>query len=346
MSDIDGLFQEQQSAWLYRVVAQSEKDPAKRQLFLQLAHRAEVQARLWETKLKDDLRTRRPFKPTHRARLVARLVRFLGPRPMRPVLAGMKIRGLSVYQSRSGPARHAMPTTVAQVGLRHKSIAGGNLRAAVFGINDGLVSNTSLIMGVAGAGEEVGLLILSGVAGLLAGALSMAAGEYVSVRSQRELFEYQIDLERAELALYPDEEAEELALIYSARGMALDEARHLTRKMIREPDHALDVLAREELGLNPEDLGSPWGAALCSFFAFTAGAAIPLMPFLAGCDRQTGITLSAGLAAASLFVVGAVLSLFTGKSAVLGGLRMLLIGAGAGIITHAIGHLWGLQTLP
>ena len=345
MSDVKGLFQEKQSAWLYRVVAQSEKDPAKRRLFLQLAHRSEAQARLWEAKLKGDRRAQRTFRPSYRARLVARLVRLLGPKPMRAVLAGMKIRGLSVYKFRFGPTRHAMPTTVAQVGLRHKGIAGGNLRAAVFGINDGLVSNTSLIMGVAGAGEGVGFLILSGIAGLLAGALSMAAGEYVSVRSQRELFEYQIDLERAELALYPDEEAEELALIYSARGMDLEEARHLTRKMIREPEHALDVLAREELGLNPEDLGSPWGAALFSFFAFTAGAAIPLIPFLADFDRETGIAVSACLAGASLFAVGAALSLFTGKSAVLGGLRMLLIGGSAGLTTHAIGHFLGPQAL-
>jgi VIT1/CCC1 family predicted Fe2+/Mn2+ transporter len=234
-----------------------------------------------------------------------------------------------------------MPTAVAQVGLRHKGIAGGNLRAAVFGINDGLVSNTSLIMGVAGASDGVGLLILSGIAGLLAGALSMAAGEYVSMRSQRELYEYQIDLERAELALYPDEEAEELALIYSARGMNLEDARRITKKMVCEPEHALDVLAREELGLNPDDLGSPWGAALFSFLAFTAGAAIPLVPFLAGLDRPTGIAVSAMLAGGSLFVVGAALSLFTGKNALYGGLRMLFIGGSAGLTTHAIGHIFG-----
>lgn len=341
MSDNDGLFQEKQSAWLYRVVAQSEKDPAKRRLFLQLADRAEAQARLWEAEIEKQGGARHSFEPSYRARLVARLVRLLGPKAMRAVLAGMKIRGLSVYRFHFAPARHAMPTTVAQVGLRHKSIAGGNLRAAVFGINDGLVSNTSLIMGVAGAGAEVGFLILSGFAGLLAGALSMAAGEYVSMRSQRELFEYQIDLERAELALYPAEEAEELALIYSARGMDLEDARRLTKKMLNEPEHALDALAREELGLNPEDLGSPWGAALFSFLAFTAGAVIPLIPFLTGFDRPTAIAGSAALAGGSLFAVGALLSLFTGKSAFLGGLRMLLIGGAAGLTAHAIGHLWG-----
>jgi VIT1/CCC1 family predicted Fe2+/Mn2+ transporter len=342
MSDVNSFFQEKQAAWLYRVIARKESDPAKQRLFLNLAQSAEIQAAIWEAKLKAT--PLRRFKPTCRARLVARLVRFLGPKPLRVVLAAMKIRGLSVYQHRFSP-RHPMPTTVAQVGLRHKSIAGGNLRAAVFGINDGLVSNTSLIMGIAGAGNVLDFLILSGITGLLAGALSMAAGEYVSMRSQRELYEYQIDLERAELALYPEEEAEELALIYSARGMNLADARRLTRKMVCEPEHALDLLAREELGLNPNDLGSPWGAALFSFAAFTAGAVIPLTPFLAGFDRQTAIVISAALAAGSLFVVGAALSLFTGKSAVFGGFRMLLIGGGAGLTTHAIGHYWGTDGL-
>jgi len=342
MPDSNGYYTEKLAAWLYRIIAEEEVDPAKRRLFLQLAERAEAQAILWVKQLeaKGHAAPRR-FKPNRRARLVAHLVRLLGPKPMRGILASMKIRGLSVYLYGFSTRGHPLPTSVEQIGLRHKSIAGGNLRAAVFGINDGLVSNTSLVMGIAGAGHDIGFLILSGAAGLLAGALSMAAGEYASMRSQRELYEYQIDLERAELALYPDEEAEELALVYAARGMALAEARRLTRGMMRNADHALEVLAREELGLNPDDLGSPWGAAFFSFLAFTAGAAIPLLPLLWAADRPTAIGLSASLAGASLFAVGAALSLFTGKSAFYGGLRMLAIGAGAGLATHAIGHALG-----
>ena len=186
------------------------------------------------------------------------------------MLAAMKVRGLSVYDSQRSLAGHLMPTSVSDVGARHKGYGGGNLRAAVFGVNDGLVSNTSLIMGVAGAAAGADFVLTSGVAGLLAGALSMAAGEYVSMRSQREMFEYQIGLERDELQEYPEEEAEELALIYQARGMQLEEARRVTRELVKNEANALDALAREELGLNPDDLGSPWGAAIYSFLAFCA----------------------------------------------------------------------------
>jgi VIT1/CCC1 family predicted Fe2+/Mn2+ transporter len=204
------------------------------------------------------------------------------------------------------------------------------------------VSNTSLIMGVAGAGVEPGVILASGVAGLLAGALSMAAGEYVSMRSQREMFEYQIGLEREELAQYPEEEAEELALIYNARGMAMEEARTVARAMLKDPEHALDTLAREELGLNPDDLGSAWGSALFSFLAFTAGALIPLLPFLfrIGPAPLAGAAVLAGVA---LFAVGAALSLFTGRGAWRGGARMLASGAGSGIATYAIGSLLGVS---
>ncbi len=152
----------------------------------------------------------------------------------------------------------------------------------MFGASDGLVSNASLVMGVAGAGVPPDTLLITGMAGLLAGALSMAAGEYVSVRSQREFYEYQIALEREELAEYPDAEAEEMALIYNARGLELEEARRVSRKLLANPEHALEVLALRELGLNPDDLGSPVGAATSSFFSFAVGAAIPLLPFVCG----------------------------------------------------------------
>ena len=234
-----------------------------------------------------------------------------------------------------------MPTSVTDVGARHKGYGGGNLRAAVFGINDGLVSNTSLIMGVAGAAASAQTVLTTGVAGLLAGALSMAAGEYVSMRSQREMFEYQIGLERDELHEYPEEEAEELALIYQARGMDLEEARRVSRELVKHEATALDALAREELGLNPDDLGSPWGAALSSFIAFAIGAIVPLAPFLFGLTLGRAVSIAAAVAALALFGVGATLSLFTGRSALRGGLRMVLIGGGAGIATWLIGSALG-----
>ena len=257
------------------------------------------------------------------------------------MLVAMKVRGVSAYDSRRATPGHLMPTSVSEVGARHKGYGGGNLRAAVFGVNDGLVSNASLIMGVAGAGAGVGAVLTSGVAGLLAGALSMAAGEYVSMRSQREMFEYQIRLERDELGEYPEEEAEELALIYAARGMDLAEARRITRELVKNHDAALDALAREELGLNPDDLGSPWGAALFSFLAFAGGAVLPLAPFLLGLPLGQAIVAAAAVAGSALFAVGAALSLFTGRNAWFGGLRMVAIGGGAGAVTWLIGHLLG-----
>jgi VIT1/CCC1 family predicted Fe2+/Mn2+ transporter len=256
------------------------------------------------------------------------------------MLAALKIRGLSAYDARPA-AGHVMPRSVAEVGRRHKGFGGGNLRAAVFGVNDGLVSNASLIMGVAGASAGTGSVLTAGVAGLLAGALSMAAGEYVSMRSQREMFEYQIGLERDELGEYPEEEAEELALIYATRGMDLEEARRITRALVQNPEAALDALAREELGLNPDDLGSPWGAAIFSFLAFAAGAVLPLVPFLIGLPRGNAIFAAAIVTGVALFGVGAALSLFTGRGAFAGGLRMVLIGGGAGVVTWLIGSLIG-----
>ena len=181
-----------------------------------------------------------------------------------------------------------------------------------------------------------------GVAGLLAGAFSMASGEYVSVRSQREMYEYQIDLEREELSLYPQEETDELALIYVARGMAKDEAQRLAASMTSNPQQALDTLTREELGLNMDQLGSPWGAASTSFLAFAVGAAIPLLPFLIG-GSEYRLGWSVGLAGAALFGVGCALSLFSGRGALLSGLRMLSIGAAAGAATYLIGSLLGVN---
>ena len=339
MSAREHWHEELQSAFLYRELAQLEPDPAARALFGELARAAEAQAAHWAGR---ESPAPGPFVPSRRARVVARLARTLGPRRMLPVLAAMKVRGLSVYSSQR-PAGHAMPRSLEDFGQRHRSVgSGGALRAAVFGMNDGLVSNTSLILGIAGAGAEPRTLLLTGIAGLLAGAFSMAAGEYVSMRSQRELFEYQIGQERDELAQYPEEEAEEIALIYRARGLELEEARTVARKLMSDPEHALDTLAREELGLNPDDLGSPWGAAWTSFLAFAAGALLPLAPhlWLAG---PSAVWATAAVALVALFSVGAALALFTGRGALASGLRMVLIGSAAGAATYGIGRLFGVS---
>lgn len=341
--------EEMQSAYLYHILAAKEENITKSKLFGELAVAAEAQAELWAARIeREGGAIPDEFHPGFRVRLVARLIRLLGPRRIRPILAAIKIRGLSVYQAETpAPAGHPMPTTVEDFGQRHKGTdSASNLRAAVFGVNDGLVSNTSLIMGVAGATNDPKIILLSGVAGLLAGALSMAAGEYISMRSQREMYEYQIGLEREELEEYPEQEAEELALIYQARGIPMEEARRLSHQLLQNPEHALDTLAREELGLNPQELGSPWSAALASLLAFGVGAVIPVLPFLwwAGdLGAAATMTVSAALAAISLFGVGAVLSLYTGRKAVYSGLRMVFIGVSAGLVTYFIGSMLGVR---
>jgi VIT1/CCC1 family predicted Fe2+/Mn2+ transporter len=328
----ESWFEEKESAWLYRCAAAAEPDARMRKLFDALAQQAEAQAALWTSAAAAE------FRPSWRAKLVAQLLRIWEPRQLRGVLTAMKVRGLSAYDV-PGRAGHLPPISINDVERQH-SRGGGNLRAAVFGVNDGLVSNTCLIMGVAAAGGDSHVLI-TGIAGLLAGAFSMAAGEYVSMRSQREMFEHQIALEREELAEYPQAEAEELALIYEARGMPLDRARQVSSELMRTPDHALDVLAREELGLDPQNLGSPWGAALASFIAFAAGAIVPVAPFLFGAKNASGLQDAIVLAGLGLFGVGTLISLFTGRRALLGGLRMLAIGAAAAAVTYLVGRLLG-----
>jgi vacuolar iron transporter family protein len=328
---------EKTASYLSSAVAASEREPKRAALFRQMAAAAEEQAGI----LAKDLPAVPPFAPSLRSRLTVYLVGIFGPRAMRPVLSASKVRGVSVYRGKLEPEGHPWPTSADEVGRRHKSLGGGTLRAGVFGVNDGLVSNTCLVMGVAGAAVEPGIILITGVAGLLAGAFSMAAGEFISMLSQKEMFEHQISQEKDELERYPKEEAEELALIYAARGIPLKEARNVAKKLIANPEKALDTLAREELGLNPDDLGSLIGAAVSSFLAFCIGASLPLIPFLFGLSQ--GVLIAAALSGAALFLVGAVLSLFSGKSAWLGGLRMFLIGSAAAAATYFIGSLFNVS---
>lgn len=344
MNPLESWTEEQRSAFLYRACADAENGTVRAELFRRLAGEAEAQAAIWRAQL-----TSRghpapgPFVPDARTRIVASLVQWLGPRRLKNVLAAMKVRGMAVYGAAlpSEPG-HTAPPVGAFFERRHRGLGGGgNLRAAVFGVNDGLVSNASLILGVAGATSDLKVVVLSGVAGMAAGAFAMAAGEYVSVQSQRELYEYQIALERDELKQYPEAEAQELALIYAAKGLPPKQADRLAKRLVADPENALDTLAREELGLNPSELGSPLGAAISSFCAFAVGALVPLAPFLLG-GGANALGWTIGLTAACLFSVGATLSLFTGRHAMYSGIRMLLIGAMAGGVTFMLGRLLGV----
>jgi VIT1/CCC1 family predicted Fe2+/Mn2+ transporter len=218
----------------------------------------------------------------------------------------------------------------------------GTFRAGIFGVSDGLVSNVSLIMGVAGAGAENRFILLAGLAGLLAGAFSMGAGEYISMKAQREVFERLITLERHELELFPDEELRELAVIYQDKGIPADLALKVATAVAQDPVVALDTHAREELGLDPEEgLGSPWGAAAASFLMFAFGAAVPLVPFLF-VSGPTGVVASAIASAFVLFVVGAGISVLTGRSLLASGMRQVGVGALASVITFSVGSILGV----
>lgn len=335
--------EEKGSAFLYSYMAKYEKGTEREVLFHRLAEAAESQALFWAEQHLKQGGVLPLYKPTLRIKLVAFLIQYLGPRSLKPVLAAMKVRGLAIYAGEM--PGHPMPKEVGKNQERqHRAIgSSGTLRAAVFGINDGLVSNSSLILGIAGAApDNMSLIILTGIAGLGAGAFSMAAGEYISMKSQRELFEHQIALEQAELEQYPEEEIAELSYIYQARGLSQSDATEFARKLLANKEHALDILAREELGLNPDELGSPWGAALSSFIAFGFGAVVPLIPFLFNFG-SANFTISIILSGSCLFIVGVALSLFTGRNALLSGLRMLLIGVFAGIATFGIGKLVGVN---
>lgn len=331
LSPLESYRQEMDAAFLYEAMAQCETDVSRRRLFVELARDSVDQSKIWQQKIGAAVE----YQPSVRARILRALVRALGARAILPALAAMKVRGLSVF--------HGFSVSHSDAGekFRHRGIgAGGHLRAAVFGMNDGLVSNASLVLGMAGAASDSSVLISAGVAGLAAGAFSMAAGEYVSVKSMRELYDHQMALEKAELEEFPEEEAGELSMIYQARGMPKVEADRLAQHMIADPKRGLEALSREELGINPDGMGSPIGAAVSSFLAFAVGASLPLVPFVFGFG---GLRASIVLTGFGLFGFGMATSLFSGRNAFLSGFRMLVIGAIAGAVTYTIGRSLGFS---
>jgi VIT1/CCC1 family predicted Fe2+/Mn2+ transporter len=230
------------------------------------------------------------------------------------------------------------PRTTPEHHHGHRDVTGGWLRPAVFGVMDGLVSNTALVAGVAGGGAPPRTVLLAGLAGLAAGAFSMATGEYVSVASQRELTRAEIEIEKRELRRVPEAEEAELAGMYRSRGVDAVTAAEVARQLSRDPEQAWRVHAREELGVDPDDLPSPWVAAGSSFAAFVAGAAVPVLPYVFG---VTTLLVPVLLALVGLFLAGALVSRFTDRSALYSGGRQLVLGAGAAALTYAVGALVG-----
>jgi vacuolar iron transporter family protein len=342
------------SADLYNFLARRESDKERAGLMREMAEAEIRHAEVMETGLREQGVRLPAFRISFKTRMLKLLARIGGPRLIYPLLHGSEIEGTADYASQdaktaalAGDERsHAralgeMSRQAVTGGERwHRTAGGGTLRAAVFGVNDGLVSNLSLVMGFAGASADAKFVLLAGLSGLLAGASSMAAGEYVSMKAQRELLERQIELEAAELAVTPEEEVAELALIYRAKGLNKEEAERLANRLTEDPNIALDTLVREELGLDPTQLGNPIAAATGSFFAFAGGAILPVLPFFFGASTGLIIT-SIAVSGLALFGVGALLSLFTGKGTLFSGGRQLLIGAVAASITFALGSLIG-----
>jgi VIT1/CCC1 family predicted Fe2+/Mn2+ transporter len=251
--------------------------------------------------------------------------------------------GAGITPGRHGRELADPKARIAQRENWHRSDRSGALRAGIFGVSDGLVSNTALVMGFAGSGASRSAVLLAGVAGLLAGAFSMAAGEYVSMSGQREMFEREISLEAAELEEKPEEELEELVLLYRAKGLATKQARELAQKIMADHSVALDTLAREELGLDPDALGSPWAASFSSLLTFALGALVVVIPYLITGGAAAFVT-AVVMAVVAMVVVGSGLALLNGRSPVRGALRQVVSGALAAGVTFGVGALIGVQT--
>ncbi|MGC8855474.1 MAG: VIT1/CCC1 transporter family protein [Anaerolineae bacterium] len=354
-----------EGAALYQALAENEKQPQLAELYRKLAATEEKHAAAWEKKLTEMQVPIPPRQISWRTRTMIWLAKRFGPGFILPTITQNEQVDSRAYDSQSeaeaqqfareeksharvlamaaAPKSGLSGAAVAQMEGRHRAGGGNALRAAVLGANDGLVSILSLTMGVAGATMSNKEVLIAGLAGILAGAGSMALGEWLSVQSSRELYEHQIKIEEEEIATNPDEEREELALIYQAKGLPEEQARQVAERLVNDKDSILDTLAREELGIDPEELGgSAYEAAITSFFLFAVGAAFPILPylFLAG---TTAIYASLAMSAVGLFIIGAIITLMTGRSVWYSGTRQVLVGMAAAALTYGIGRLIGVS---
>jgi VIT1/CCC1 family predicted Fe2+/Mn2+ transporter len=352
------------SAATYHAMAASERQAHVADVYRKLAAVEERHAGFWEEKLRGAGRDPGARRASVRARVLGFVARRFGAGLVLPTIAAGEYRERNTYLSHpetkgtnmvEDERMHARVLgnvlaktqgidggALGRLEGRHRNVGGNALRAAVLGANDGLCSNLSLVMGVAGATFDSHVILLTGLAGLLAGACSMALGEWVSVTSARELAEREIGIEKSEVEENPAEEREELQLIYESKGLSPKEATELSDTLMKDERSALDALSREELGIDPDQLGgSAWTAALTSFVLFALGAIVPVAPFFFVHDRRGPIAcVIAG--AVGLFLVGAAISLFTGRSALWSGARQLLLGSAAAGVTFALGKIIGV----
>ncbi len=360
------LHGEMDSAALYRALAAAESNPQLKEVYGRLAAVEEAHAEFWRKRLASVGAAAGARGPRWRTRVLAWAARRFGPEFVLPVVNSLERADFDKYDAQPEAVSAGLPadershsrviaamarpseggmtgSALAQIEGRHRSAGGNALRAAVLGANDGLVSNLSLVRGVAGADFSARTTLVTGLAGLIAGACSMAMGEWLSVNSSREFYQQQIAGEAAELTEFPEEEKQELQLIYQAKGLSEAQAKTLAERLIGNRETALDTLAREELGINPEELGgSAWTAAATSFLLFAGGAVIPVLPFFA-LGGLAAVGASIGLAALAMFAIGAGTTLFTGRGVVFSGLRQLAIGVAAAAVTYGVGKLIGVS---
>jgi VIT1/CCC1 family predicted Fe2+/Mn2+ transporter len=353
------------SAAMYRVMAELEAQPQRAEVFRSLASIEEGHVSFWQKRLADLGAPKRDVRPDWRTKLLMRIAKRFGPDLVLPTLRTLEEIDRDQYDGQPESRNTLMPAQersharvlrrmTSVVGAswdgaaysrlegRHGAGGGNALRAAVLGANDGLVSNLSLVMGAAGAAFSQRTLLLTGLAGLVAGACSMAMGEWLSVQSSRELYQKQIATEADELAQVPDEERAELVLIYQSKGMDRATAEQTADRVMGSKEAALDTLVREEIGVNPKDLGgSAWAAASSSFVVFVVGAVFPVAPFLV-LHAETAVIASVVVSGAALYAIGAVTSIFTGRGAIFSGMRQLAIGLAAAAVTFGLGRLLGV----
>jgi len=355
------LADEVDSAALYRRIAAVEEDEKLAGIYRRLATVEDRHAEFWRQRLRAADQPVPPDRVGWRARVLGWLAARFGPGFVLPALGALERGGAGSYDKQpetqgtelaEEERSHArLLKTIGEGGLegqsvaklegRHRGTSGNALRAAVLGANDGLISNFSLVMGVAGAQLGNTEILITGLAGLVAGAGSMAMGEWISVMNARELYTRQIEIEREELEANPDEERQELVLIYEAKGLPAKEAEDVANHLMSSPARALDTMAREELGIDPEELGgSAVAAAGTSFALFAVGATLPILPYIAF-EGGLAIAISAALAAAGLFGIGALITLVTGRGVLFSGGRQVLVGLAAAGLTFGIGSLIG-----
>ena len=353
------------SAAEYRSMAKSEADTRLAKVYTNLAQMEEAHLAFWEEKLRKAGALVGPRRPSWRSRVLSWIARRFGPDLVLSTIAAREEVDQNAYAKQPETRGTRMPSQerwhakvlkqlvvtqpgglqgsfLARLEGRHRAVGGNALRAAVLGANDGLCSNLSLVMGVVGAAVDSTGILLTGLAGMLAGACSMALGEWVSVTSSQELERREIRIEASELAEDPEGEGEELKLIYEAKGLGANEADAMVARLLKDRSSALDALAREELGIDPTERGgSAREAAMSSFVLFTIGAVVPIIPFLVA--RGIGaVTASLAVSALALFGIGAAITLFTGMPVWRSGGRQLLLGLAAAGVTYGVGRLIGI----